>query len=116
MAQSLIDHDLVLQQNADWVVVSTDAFPGETFSGHIRRIAPVFREATRQARVEVEIPNPDLRLKPGMFARASVVLQRVEEAVTVPDRLIVIRDGRIAGELSGSRMTQANAISLATRG
>ena len=43
-----------------------------------------------------------------------MVTSDVEEAVTVPDRLIVIRDGRIAGELSGSAMTQANAISLAT--
>lgn len=43
-----------------------------------------------------------------------MVTSDVEEAVTVPDRLIVIRDGRIAGELSGAAMTQANAISLAT--
>ena len=43
-----------------------------------------------------------------------MVTSDVEEAVTVPDRLIVIRDGRIAGELSGNAMTQANAISLAT--
>jgi ABC-type sugar transport system ATPase subunit len=43
-----------------------------------------------------------------------MITSDVEEAVTVPDRLIVIRDGRIAGELSGNAMTQANAISLAT--
>lgn len=43
-----------------------------------------------------------------------MVTSDVEEAVTVPDRLVVIRDGRIAGELSGATMTQANAISLAT--
>lgn len=45
-----------------------------------------------------------------------MVTSDVEEAVTVPDRLIVIRDGRIVGELSGGSMTQANAISLATEG
>lgn len=45
-----------------------------------------------------------------------IVTSDVEEAVTVPDRLIVIKDGRIAGELAGSEMTQANAVSLATRG
>lgn len=45
-----------------------------------------------------------------------LVTSDVEEAVTVPDRLIVIRDGRIAGELTGPAMTQANAISLATEG
>lgn len=45
-----------------------------------------------------------------------MVTSDVEEAVTVPDRLIVIRDGRIVGELTGDAMTQANAISLATEG
>ena len=43
-----------------------------------------------------------------------MVTSDVEEAVTVPDRLIVIRDGRVVGELAGAAMTQANAISLAT--
>ncbi|NIR30343.1 MAG: HlyD family efflux transporter periplasmic adaptor subunit, partial [Gammaproteobacteria bacterium] len=43
--------------------LSTDAYPGESFSGRIVRIAPVFRESTRQARVELRVANPDLRLK-----------------------------------------------------
>ena len=45
-----------------------------------------------------------------------VVTSDVEEAVTVSDRLIVIRDGRIVGQLTGEAMTQTNAISLATEG
>jgi ribose transport system ATP-binding protein len=42
------------------------------------------------------------------------VTSDIEEAVTVSDRLLVMRDGRIVGELSGSDMTQANALALAT--
>lgn len=76
------------------VQLSTDAFPGETFAGRIERIAPVFRETTRQARVELRIDNPELRLKPGMFARASVMLERVERAVIVPQQALTRRDGR----------------------
>lgn len=74
--------------------LSTDAYPGETFAGEIRRIAPVFRESTRQARVELRIANPDLRLKPGMFARATVTLERVDQAVIVPQQALTSRDGR----------------------
>jgi RND family efflux transporter MFP subunit len=74
--------------------LTTDAFPAETFHGRIQRIAPVFREATRQARVELRVPNPDLRLKPGMFVRATVMLDRVEEAVIVPEQALITRDGR----------------------
>jgi len=74
--------------------LSTDAFPGETFSAVIQRIAPVFRESTRQARVELQVDNPDVRLKPGMFARATVMLERVERAVIVPQQALTSRDGR----------------------
>lgn len=74
--------------------LSTDAFPGETFAGNIERIAPVFRESTRQARVELRAANPELRLKPGMFVRASLILDRVQRAVIVPEQALVTRDGR----------------------
>jgi RND family efflux transporter MFP subunit len=74
------------------VYLETDAFPGERFGGRIERIAPVFREATRQARVEVRAENPELRLKPGMFARASVVLERLEWVTIVPEEALVSRN------------------------
>jgi RND family efflux transporter MFP subunit len=73
-------------------VLNTDAFPGETFYGQVHRIAPVFSESTRQARVELFVDNPDLRLKPGMFARATVMLQRVEDAVIVPEHALTERN------------------------
>jgi len=74
------------------VSIRTDSFPGEIFSGEVRRIAPVFSEVSRQARVEFEVPNPDFRLKPGMFVRATVVLAVKENATVVPDLAIVRRD------------------------
>jgi len=43
------------------------------------------------------------------------VTSDVEEAVLVSDRLLVMRDGAIAGELTGPARTQANALSLATK-
>jgi len=75
------------------VTLVTDAFPDSEFSGVIERIAPVFREATRQARVEVRVDNPQRQLKPGMFARATVVLERVAEATVVPAAALIRRDG-----------------------
>jgi RND family efflux transporter MFP subunit len=71
-----------------------DAYPGEEFDGDISRIAPVFRAATRQARVEVTVPNPDQLLKPGMFVRATVVLERVADATVVPRRALTTRANR----------------------
>lgn len=74
--------------------LTTDAYPGESFPGEIVRIAPVFRESTRQARVELRVANPKLRLKPGMFARATVVIERVDETTIVPQQALATRDGR----------------------
>lgn len=76
------------------VVLTTDAYAGERFQGRIDRIAPIFRQATRQARVELVIENPEHRLKPGMFIRAAVVLERVTEATIVPEQALTTRDDR----------------------
>lgn len=88
------ERDYTLLRNGQAVTLRTDAHPGEVFEGHIARIAPVFRESTRQARVEVRVDNPELRLKPGMFVRATVVLDRVEDATIVPEQALVRRNGR----------------------
>jgi RND family efflux transporter MFP subunit len=74
------------------VSLTTEAFPGEPFSGRIERIAPVFRKSTRQARVEMHIDNPQHRLKPGMFIRVSVELARVADAVIIPQQALTVRD------------------------
>jgi RND family efflux transporter MFP subunit len=76
------------------VSLTTDAYPGEQHTGRIDRIAPVFRKSTRQARIEMTIDNPQHRLKPGMFIRATVVLARVPEATIVPEQALTIRDDR----------------------
>ena len=88
------ERDYALLRVGQSVMLRTDAHPGEVFEGTIARIAPVFIETTRQARVEVSVENSDLRLKPGMFVRATVVLDRVAEAIIVPEQSLVRRDGR----------------------
>jgi RND family efflux transporter MFP subunit len=77
-----------------FVSLTSDAYPGEQYPGRIDRIAPIFRQSTRQARIEMTIDNPQHRLKPGMFIRAAVVLARVPEATIVPEQALTIRDDR----------------------
>ncbi len=76
------------------VSLTTDAYPGEQYTGRIDRIAPVFRKSTRQARIEMTIDNPQHRLKPGLFIRATVVLARVPEATIVPEQALTVRDDK----------------------
>lgn len=54
------------------VDIETEAYPGETFHGLLSFISPVLDARTRTVKIRVNVENPDLRLKPGMFVRAIV--------------------------------------------
>lgn len=89
------ERDYARLQPGQEILLVTDAFSKETFKGYIERIAPVFKQTTRQARVELTINNDQERLKPGMFIRATVVLGRSDEAVIIPEEALTKRDDRI---------------------
>ena len=74
--------------------VEVDAFPGEEFSGTVSRVAPVFDPATRTATIEIEVPNPGYRLKPGMYARVRLTVEEKPDALTVPRNAVVDVNGQ----------------------
>ena len=74
-------------------VIFTDAFPGRTFSGKVVRIAPLLKEKSREARVEIEIPNSQVLLKPGMFVRVQIEFEQHDNATVVPAAALVKRNG-----------------------
>jgi len=51
----------------DGVGITLVAIPGQTFSGRVARLADVVDPQTRTVRVQVDLPNPDGRLRPDMF-------------------------------------------------
>src|SRR5690606_6629421 len=73
--------------------VTVDALPGETFEGEIFVIDPIVDENGRAVRLRARIPNPDRVLKPGLFARVRIVIDRRENAVLVPESA-VFAEGR----------------------
>lgn len=73
------------------VQVGVDAFAGEIFRGAIYAIEPAVDEATRTLLLRARVPNPGVRLKPGMFARVQLVLGTRENALLVPEQAIVPR-------------------------
>lgn len=87
------------------VNVIADAYSGISFEGKISRIAPLFREASRQARIEVSIPNQQRLLKPGMFVSARVELTSKSQATLVPFDALIEREGQ-RGVFVVNRQTQ----------
>ena len=74
-------------------LINTDAFPGQTFNGKVVRIAPLLMEKAREARVEIEIPNEQMLLKPGMFVRVQMEFELHENATVIPLGAVVKRNG-----------------------
>jgi Cu(I)/Ag(I) efflux system membrane fusion protein len=66
------ESDLSRLSKGQTVRVSVDALPGEEFEGQVTFIDPTLDKAKRTARVRVEIDNADGRIRPGMFAEATV--------------------------------------------
>ena len=75
------------------VRVTADAVPDHRFIGRLARLAPVVRETSRQARIEIDIDNRDGVLKPGMFVRLEIELDRNDDALVVPRTALVERPG-----------------------
>lgn len=70
------------------IVVSARAWPGEQFSGKVHFIASYVDPRTRTVQVKAEILNADSRLKPGMFCEAFLEMERVENAILIPETAI----------------------------
>lgn len=65
------------------VMADFDGVPGKRFEWKITRLAPVLG-AGKRVRVEVEVPNTDGTLYPGMYGHASVILEEKCQVLTVP--------------------------------
>lgn len=72
---------------AAWLRV--DAYPGEVFTGQVAKISPVVDPDTRTAEVEIRVANPGYKLKPGMYARVEILIERRKNALLVPKEALL---------------------------
>jgi RND family efflux transporter MFP subunit len=92
--------------------IEVDAFPGETFHGRVARIAPILDPSSRTAQVEIEIPNSNFRLKPGMYARATFTVEKHEHALVVPTLAVVDVSGKIGVFLQNGDLAAFHAVTV----
>src|SRR5215831_1371010 len=76
------------------VRVLVDPYQGEAFKGAVARVVHNLDPRSRTMGVEVEIPNADGRLKPGMFARVEVLVQTRARALTIPSEALRLGEAR----------------------
>ncbi|MBN2059872.1 MAG: efflux RND transporter periplasmic adaptor subunit [Deltaproteobacteria bacterium] len=81
-------------QAGQLVIITTSTGTHTKITGMVNRIAPALDEASRSARVEIAVPNPECKLKPGLFISAEIELARHDKATVVPFSALTKRNGK----------------------
>ena len=89
---NVLEKDIPLIAIGKKAVITVDAFPGKEFQGSIARYSQAVDLSTRTMAVEIDIPNPEHLLKPGMFANVTLVVNVHQNAVTVPTQALLKDD------------------------
>ncbi len=89
---NVFEKDLERVKRGQAVKVSVPAFPGSSFSGRVILVSSVVDPETRSVKVRTEVPNPDGRLKPDMFANVQIITDLHRTAISIPQSA-VLNDG-----------------------
>ena len=77
------ESELSMLKTGQSVTVTTSSYPNERFEGQIAVINPFLEQAKRTAKVRIDIPNPNFKLRPGMYANVELGMD-MGEGLTVP--------------------------------
>jgi RND family efflux transporter MFP subunit len=69
--------------------VTISELPGRTFDGTITRFSYALDESTKTMTTEIDISNPDLVLRPGMWASVEIELQKKENALLISAEALI---------------------------
>ena len=96
----LVESDVPKVKVGQKALITLNAFPERTFEGEVTRILPYLNAATRTNTVQIVLDNPKRErsegflVKPGMFGRVRIVVQKREQVITAPERALLL-DNRI---------------------
>ena len=91
---NVFEKDLQRVRVGQSVKLTATAFPGSTFAGKVIFINSVVDPDSRTVKVRTEVPNPDGRLKPDMFANVEIITDVKGTAVSVPQSAVLDDSGK----------------------
>lgn len=68
----------------DPATITFDALPGLAFMGQVARVSGTLDPGTRTMLVEIDLPNDDGRIRPGLYGQTQLLLERRERALALP--------------------------------
>jgi len=87
---SLPEIEAALAHEGQPVKVAVDGLPGKSFTGKISRISYALDDASRTMLVEADLPNPELTLRPGMYATIQVGVEKHSDTLLIPAEALVM--------------------------
>jgi membrane fusion protein (multidrug efflux system) len=105
---SLPEKAIALAEPGLEVIARVAAYPDEGFAGVVYFVSPALDQDSRRLALKAWVPNAEGRLRPGMFSRVELEVERTEQAVVIPE-------SAIASDASGSYVWRVNSDSLAER-
>lgn len=107
----LPQQDLPRLQVGQTVAVGLDAYPGQFFPAQITAIGATVTQDTRSVPVRATLQNPNLTLRPGMFATVKIDVGTPQEAVTLPQTAIAYNSyGDTVYVVGHGKDAQGNAV------
>lgn len=87
---SLPEIEAALARDGQPVKVTVEGLPGKIFEGKISRMSYALDDATRTMLIEADLANPDLTLRPGMFATVKVGVDKHADVLLIPTEALVV--------------------------
>jgi len=97
------------------VRVEVEAYPGRNFAGSVTRVSPAVDAESRTFTVEASIPNPGGVLKPGFFAKASIVTGMERNVPFIPEEAVVSFAGIVKVYVIADGKAQERPVSTGQR-
>jgi len=118
----VVERDLPKVRIGQEAQIRVDAYPEKIFRGKVWKISPVVDLESRTAPIEILISNPKHLLKPGMFARTTIVTEESKDTLIIPrDALIkegdstfvfVVKDNQALRREVTTGMDQENSVEV----
>jgi multidrug efflux pump subunit AcrA (membrane-fusion protein) len=84
-----------LIHDGDHASVTVDEYPGQKFDGTVTRHPQALSEASRTMLVEIDLPNTDLKLMPGMYGKVRLTTTPTAGGLVAPDDSLVFLDDKV---------------------
>lgn len=95
------------------LTLTTAPYPGEEFTGEVFFVAPSLDPATRRLQLKAWVPNPDRRLRPGLFANLKLALGERTDALLVPEEAVVYdRQGTYVWRVGADNVAKRVAVGV----